>query len=254
MLSRALKMWFWLTYDHLGHVLLWNVACMLPMLLLTASAFGGSGIWALGCFALAYGIVLPASLAALGHTARVLLEQKEAPLRTLIDGLRAFAIPGALLGLLGTALCGGAFFGAWYYAFRFAQPNGLLGYALSAFCLWWGVLCATVLNLALPALAQKRAGAREALRLGIVLTLDNPAYVAVIFLYTVLLAAFALAPPVFLCFSVAPIAFLQATAYEMLARKYAAPLVDGKRVLTFDDDADDYLNRGARDLLFPWKF
>ena len=253
MLSRALKMWFWLTYDHLGLALVWNVVCMLPVLLLSASAFSGSGAWALGCFILAYALILPASLAAIGHAARVLLDEKEAPLRALLQGLRLFAIPGAVLGVIGVLLCGGSLFGAWYYAFRFAQPAGLVGYALSAFCLWWGVLCAAILNLALPALVQKRAGIREAIRLGMVLTLDNPGYTAVIFLQSLGLAAFALAPPVFLCFSVVPIAFLQATAYEMLSRKYAAPLVDGKRVLVFDDEADDYLNRGLRDLLFPWK-
>lgn len=254
MLSRALKMWFWLTYDHLGRVLVWNTACMLPVLLLTASAFSGSAIWALTCFIVAYAIVLPASLAALGQVARVLLEEKDAPLSTIVAGLRAHALQGALLGLLGLVLCGGSLFGAWYYAFRFAAPGNLLGYGLAAFCLWWAILCAAVLNLALPALAQKRAGLREALRLGLVLTLDNPVYAAVIFLQVLGLALFALAPPVFLCFSAVPIAFLQSTAYEMLSRKYAAPLVDGKRLLIFDDAADDYLNRSLRDLLFPWKF
>lgn len=253
MLPRALKMWFWLTYDHLGLVLVWNVACMLPLLLLTASAFSGGPLrLGLGLL-LAYGVLLPACLAALGHAARVLLEKKEAPLRALLDGLRAYALPGATLGILGTVLCGGTLFGAWYYAFRLAPAAGMVGYALSAFCLWCSFACALVLTVALPALAQKRGGVREALRLGVVLTLDNPWYVAVVFLQSLGLLLFALAPPVYLCFSVVPIAFLQATAYEMLARKYAAPVLDGKRVLVFDDEADDYLNRGLRDLFFPWK-
>jgi len=41
---------------------------------------------------------------------------------------------------------------------------------------------------------------------------------------------------------------LSSCAYEMLHRKYAA----GEAAPRKDED-DDYLNRGFRDFLFPWK-
>ena len=253
MLYRALKMWFWVTYDHLGRLLLLNFLCALPIVGLLGLGFTFPGPLGLAFFFVALFVATPAALAALGHFARTLIDQKEAPLRVFFAGARLFGPGGALLGAFcGAVVCISAV-GVYYYLAVIATPTPFYAYPLAAVCTWVGTLAAAVLLFALPALSQRRAGVLAALRTGLLLAADNPIYCAAIALHLAALAACALAPPVLLVFSVAPIAVLQATAYEMLARKYAAPLVDGKRQLTFNDADDDYLNRGLRDFFFPWK-
>jgi hypothetical protein len=57
-----------------------------------------------------------------------------------------------------------------------------------------------------------------------------------------------MAPLFFLGYGVVLMAIVS-SAYELLARTYAAR--DGAPPV--DDAHDDYLNRGFRDLIFPWK-
>lgn len=253
MLHRALKMWFWVTYDHLGKLVLLNLACMLPVALLTGLALAlPRASAALVCF-LTYAVLVPACLAAFGHVARQLIEKREATLADFLTGLRQFGLQGAALGaLLGAAILL-SLGGAWYYLIVMASPTPLYAYPLAAICLWCGALAGAVAAFALPALSQKRAGLAAALRTGLLLTADNPLYAAAITLNLLGLAVFSSVPPVFLLCSLAPMATLQAAAYEMLARKYAAPIVDGKRTIDFHDETDDLLNRGLKDFFFPWK-
>lgn len=253
MLHRALKMWFWVTYDHLGRVLLLNVLCMVPVLALIGLAASLGGLRGLLIVFTALFLLPCMCLAALGHVARGLIEQHEAPVALFLDGLRRFALPGLLLGLLFGAVMAVGLGGAYYYLFVLARPAPGYAYPLAAVCLWGAACAGAALNLALPALAQKRAGTLAAARTGVLLLADNPVYALGVALHAVALIALGLAPPAFLAFSIVPLAVLQGAAYEMLARKYAAPLVDGKRRIVFSDAEDDYLNRGLRDFFFPWK-
>lgn len=253
MLYRALKMWFWVTYDHLGKLVLLNIACMLPVAVLLGLAFTLGGLAGIVIAYLVVVVACPALLSALGHVSRVLVEKHEAPLSEFIAGVKQFGVQGALVGLAIGSAASLSLAGAYYYLIVIGPPTPLYGYPLAAICLWCGALAVAVGTFALPAIAQKRAGAAAALRTGLLLVADNPIYAFAVTLNLVGLATLALIPPAFLLFSMAPIATLQATAYEMLARKYAAPMVNGNGQLTFDDDADDYLNRGLRDFFFPWK-
>lgn len=253
MLHRAVKMWFWVTYDHLGKLLLLNAALMLPCALLTGMALVLPPMPALLLLALLYAAAVPGGLAALGHTARALIETHEADLRTMAEGFRRYFLPGALVGLLLNAAIAASLAGAWYYLTVLARPTPLYAYALAALCLWCGAMAAAVQFHTLAALAQQRAGLRAALRTGLLLTADNPLTTAALLLNFLGLAALATLPPAYVCFSIAPMAMLQAAAYEILSRYYAAPIVDGRRTPNFRDGEDDYLNRGFRDFLFPWK-
>jgi len=253
MLYRALKMWFWLTYDHLGRLLIFNFVCALPIALLLGLGMTLSGPLGLLLTFLAFAVAAPAAIAALGSVARELLERNEAPYPILLDGLRRFGPSGALVGTIGGVVVITSGVGVYFYLAVVAQPTPWYAYALAGVCAWVGTFATLVLAFALVAIPQKRAGARSAVTTGALLVANNPIFCFVVALHLAGLATCAMAMPVFLLFSVAPMATLLTTAYEMLARKYAAPIVNGKHVIDFKDDEDDYLNRGLRDFFFPWK-
>lgn len=252
MIHRALKMAFWVTYDHLGRLTLWNALGMGLVVAWGALSASLPGYWGLGMLFGLFALVLPAFLAVLGHVGRTLIEEREAGVRTLIDGVR-FALPGALVGLFFSALIALALLGVYYYLLVMARPTPLQGYVLAAVCLWAAVFFAGAYFFALPAVAQRRAGALAAVKTGFLLTIDNPLFTAIVLLHGAAILMLALLPPVLLLFSLAPLAMLQASAYEILSRKYAAPVVEGKRVIDYRDAEDDLLNRGLRDFFFPWK-
>jgi hypothetical protein len=114
-------------------------------------------------------------------------------------------------------------------------------------------------------MVHRNLGPAGAIRLAAALVLDNPLFFAGMAAHSALIAAAAVLVPVLLaCFALAPLVVLQCAAYEMLSRRYAAveaaraggglaPGRHGPVRVDFDDANDDYLNRGFRDLIFPWK-
>lgn len=253
MLYRALKMWFWVTYDHLGRLVLLNFLCALPVALLLGLGVTVQGPIAILCVFCALAIAAPAAIAALGAVARALIEKQEAPMQVFLEGLRRFGPGGAIVGAAGGFVAVISLVGVYFYLVVCGQPAPWYAYPLAALCAWVGTSASLITVFALAALPQKRAGVRAAIGTAALLVASNPLYCAVIGLHLAGLAACALMLPVLLLFSLAPMATLLATAYEMLCRKYAAPIVDGRHQLTFNDDEDDYLNRGLRDFFFPWK-
>ena len=253
MLYRALKMWFWVTYDHLGRLLILNFACALPIAMLLGLGMTLPGPLGHVLTFVAFAIAMPGALAALGAVARALVEHHEAPFSLFFDALWRYGTRGAMLGAAAGVVVLVSLVGIYYYLVVVASPAPWYVYPLAAVCAWVGAFTGVASAFALAALSQKRAGILAAIRTGVLLVADNPVFCVVITLHLAGIAVCALSMPLFLLFSLAPMATLLAAAYEMLARKYAAPIVDGKRQLTFDDDADDYLNRGMRDFFFPWK-
>jgi hypothetical protein len=265
MLSRALKMAFWVAYDHLGKLILANLVsfalCAAPLIAAMAAAphlsdraFPGVLIAACAasftaCFACA---------SALAWMVRGLIETRDGAVGAFFTGLRRFGLRGAALGLcyLFAAAC--LLSSVWFYASRVGAEYPVVGYGLSAVAFWAAVLLMLTVPAAVPAMVHRRLGPFGAVRLAALLVAGNPLFFAGVAAYSALIAGVAAAVPVLLaCFGLAPVVVLHCAAYEMLARKYAA--VEAARAsggpvqVDFDDANDDYLNRGFRDLLFPWK-
>lgn len=286
MLARALKMALWVCYDHLGKLVLANLICAAAVLTpgflsMAAFAAGGALIPLLAGFALA-GITLfvsiPLSLAGLAHFAKVLVDERDASLRDFALGVRRFGRRAVALGFLyGAAVCCFAT-SAWFYSELMKTTLPWLGFALSAVALWCLAFLAFMSVLTPPALVQKDGGVVQTARLAAVLALDNPVFALglAVQLVALLLLSVLMAPlAVFLSGAAAVV--LLTTAYEQLARKYALaelrkaathvpeeglPLegfgpgirvISRRGKLEVDDREDDYLNRGLRDFLFPWK-
>lgn len=258
MLSRSLRMAFWMYYDHLGTFLFLNVLLALPLALpvwLGAVALVSGdpvlrGVVGLPLLLLTAGVLWPLGLVGTLAFARQLIDERSANLSDFFLGVRRYGLAAVAVGLFYVVASMGLLFAGWFYAARVGATLPWLGYVLSAAAGWVLVLLWLSAPWAMTALVFRRAGARKALRLGVSLVLGHPGMGVAVGLGTGVLLVTALAPPGFLLFSVAPVAVWWAAAYELLARRYA---VAGGQPLVWTDANDDYLNRGWSDLLFPWK-
>lgn len=268
MLLRTLKMAFWISYDHLGKLVAANLISMVAALPLVMAVYGGLALndpaAALAVAApaglLLFGLVLPVAGAGMAAMVKECIDTRDGTLRTFFTGLRQYGLKAAALGVAYTAVVCCLLVSAWFYTARFGGHWPLLGYTLGALAVWCLALVLLSILLVAPALVQKNAGLWETAKLCVLLVLANPLFCLCLAIYCLFWTGLSLAPPVLLLFSLAPVVVLVSSAYELLARKYAAlethmapPENGGLVKIDFREEEDDYLNRGFRDFLFPWK-
>jgi len=259
---------FWVTYDHLGKLLLLNFLCALvlvmPLGMASAALATGDALLMLPVVLplalLAFCVALPVACAGMAHFMKILIEKRDANLSDFFWGVRRYALRAVGVATVFLAALACLITSAWFYAAQLGATLPWLGYALSALALWCLIFAGMASLLVMPALVQKNAGVFATWKLCMLLVLDNPFFCIGLTLYMALFSAFCLLPPIFICFSIAPMMALSASAYEMLSRKYAAVaaahasgVATGAANFNFRDEEDDYLNRGIRDFLFPWK-
>ena len=260
MLGRSLKMAFWIFHDHLGVLLatnlIWAVAVAVPIGLALPPLFSGDSELALvigiPAFYLSVFLFSPVLGAGIAHTIKTAIDTRDAGIGDFFSGVRRFGARAAALGCC-YAIASAAFAtSAWFYAAKLQSTAPWLGYAISALAAWCLAVLALTSLFALPALVQRKAGAWTTLRLSLLLVLANPGLSLGIAFQTLMISvvAIVLLPLVFAGYGAALLC-ITSSAYELLARKYAAS--DGKSGAPPDDTNDDYLNRGFRDLFFPWK-
>lgn len=276
MLSRALRMAFWVVYDHLGKLMLangmWALSFLVPgFFCLAAFEAGDPGVmmWVgLPLFVLTVGVVLPVMTAGMAHMTKHLVDSKDGSVGDFFAGIRMYWRRAAGIGviLLLSVVCLGV--SVWFYAAKLQHTAPLLGYAASALAFWVLLFVLLTSILVMPALVQKKAGIFATLKLSAMLVLANPLFCAGLAVQFVAVLLFSMIPIVLVLFTGATAMAMATSAYEMLARKYAAiqaertgeppesgpiHVISKGGVLVFDDAQDDYLNRGLRDALFPWK-
>jgi hypothetical protein len=262
MLSRVLKMSFWVSYDHLGKLLVANICCALfsaVPLVLGASLLLHSAArpaQAAGALLLLAGILFtPALFAGLLHFVKICIDTGDAGLTEFFAGVRLYLGRAVALGMA-YALLGGMFTAsAWFYPTRLQETAPLVGYFMGIFsCLALAVLALSALYVG-PALVNRPTGPAGALQLAVTLVLDKPFYTLALAVAAGGVAVLAVAPP-WLAFSAyAAMAVLLASAYEILAQHYGARAAKaaGDTTNPHGTPAADYLNRGWSDLLHPWK-
>jgi hypothetical protein len=276
MLNRAIKMAFWVLYDHLGKLLVANLVWALSVgipAFAAATAFmtrDTSIIIVVGVpsIVLAFGVILPIMSAGLAHMAKILIETRDGALGDFFEGIRLYWRRALPIGLLYLLACVCLPVSIWFYATRLKDTAPWLGYAISGIAVWCLLFVALTSLLVMPALVQKKEGVRATLKITALLVLDNPFFSFGLALQFIILATMSLIPLLLVGISGSAAVVLSSSAYEMLARKYQAILVakgdapaperpghvmfrNGR--LEFDDERDDYLNRGFRDFIFPWK-
>lgn len=266
MLGRTLKMAFWVTYDHVGKLILanivWFLAVAVPGMVAWAAFVAGDASMRLlvalpfGVFAL--GVALPAASAGLAHMVKVLIDTRDGALGDMFRGIRAYGLRASGMGCLFLFALSSLTSSAWFYASRLRDSLPWLGYGLSALAVWALVAALLAGMYMMPALVQKKAGVLATMKLAGLLVLANPLFSVGLAIQLVALTAVALVlSPVLPLLYGAVATVLVSSAYEMLARKYAAAeaIVKGAAPdsVAAKDEQDDYLNRGVRDFLFPWK-
>ncbi len=265
MVTRTLKIAFGVYYDHLGKLLLANMFCMLmlvPILMLLYAACA-SGAWAFaGMLVLLLFLgVLPILNVGMAAMVKECIELQDSTLRTFSNGMRRHATQAVLLSCEYMAVLFCLSLSVWFYAMRVPQSLLWLGYALSSVA-FWGVIGAVLAAfLGGPALVFKEERPWAIFRLSILLLLDNPFFCMKLAIVLLILLVLSLFPPFALFFALPAYVVLRCSAYEMLSRKYAyieTQIAQGvaapnRRLPVEYDEQDDYLNRGLRDYLFPWK-
>ena len=269
MLLRTLKMSFWVVYDHLGKLLIVNIlsACCVLLPLLYALRVYADGnlqktvLISLPITAITLVCTVPVVQVGLLWMLKEIIEKRDSSLKTYFVGIRLFGIRAACLGFVYVMSTICLLTSVWFYGVRLGDRSPFIGYSLSAIAGWVWLFLLLSAMMVLPSLVNKNASIGGSMKIAAVLLIDNPLFMTGLAAHALILLAFCIAPPVFLLFSFAPLAALQGSAYEMLSRKYAAiqehaaktGKIDKSIVIDFGDGNDEYLCRGFRDLLFPWK-
>ncbi len=261
---------FWVIYDHIGKLmlanLLWSMIVMVPLSLGGAVFWGRDpGLWALvGAPALliAVGVALPVATAGLAHMIKELIDTRDGAVRTMLAGMRQYGIRAMAIGLIYVAGVTALATSVWFYARAFEGAWAWMGYVLSGLALWCLLFAALMALMVFPTLVQKRGSVGETIRLTALIVAGNPLLILGVGVQVACLAILSvIAAPMLFLFLGAWSMVLASTAFELLARKYASAAMSANASLgaertakPFPDDAeDDYLNRGIRDFLFPWK-
>ncbi len=267
MLTRALKMTFWIAYDHMGKLIVVNFLCAVVLafpLYLTGAAIltlDAHGLFRVAAplLVLVLGGLLPVLGAGIAHMLKEVIDTRDGAVATFFAGVRRFWRRALRLGLAYSAAFGCLAASVWFYPVRLGQRWPLVGYSLGAIAVWVLVLLLLSAMYALPALVQRQAGVFATMKLSLLLVIDNPLATLGIAAHLAMVATFALVPPVFFFIAISLPLVLVSSMYELFARKYAAqdahrgPGRLPVRAIDFGDSQDDYLNRGFRDFLFPWK-
>ena len=276
MLNRTLKMAFWVLYDHLGKLILANVVWALAILapgVVGATAFmtGDPGLMlVVGAPMIVFvaAVVAPVMTVGLAYMAKGLIDTRDGSFLDLFRGVKLYwrRAVGVGFAYLLAAVCLPV--SVWFYATKLRETAPWLGYAISALALWCILFVGFMAMIVLPALVQKKDGVLGTLKLTALLVLDNPLFCVGLAIQFLVVAGISVIPPVFVFLSGAMAVVLASSAYEMLARKYALAqmnqegdaatdrpinVISKDGVFVYDDSKDDYLNRGFRDFLFPWK-
>lgn len=265
-------------YDHIGTLILANLVAMAivlpPGLLVVGAVLSGEPavglVVGLPAATVAMAIAMPLALTGLAALAKELIETQEGSVRSMFSGMRQFGFRAVGLGCVGwgASLCLAT--SAWFYGSRAVPVISWLGYAIGAAALWALVFVALTSMFLAPALVQKKQGMRGTIRLAALLVIDKPLYALGLAIQLAALSILWVLPPVALLIHLATVAVLVSAGYEQLARLYALKAyaqsgVRDERALrhlavvsrngryVVDESQDDYLNRGLRDALFPWK-
>jgi uncharacterized membrane protein YesL len=267
MLGRTLKMAFWVAYDHIGKLILanilWFLAFAVPGSVGLTGLTAGDGfirvLVGIPLTLLSAGVILPVMTAGLAHMVKVLIDRRDGALSDMFRGIGLYWKQATGAGILYLFVVVSFATSAWFYATRLRDSLPWLGYGISAVAAWAFLFALLAGLLLMPALVQKKSGALGSLKLAALLVLANPLFAIGLGIqfaaWTLLsLVVAPLAPLLYGSLAVV----LVSSAYEMLARKYAAAEAGPddrpqKGGWPPKDEEDDYLNRGFRDAIFPWK-
>ena len=244
---------FWVLYDYAGYLIVLNMLSLAavfgPPWLLFKLTGGSAPVAAL--LATLLGALAVAGQATLFAA---LLNGEEFSFRRVISGVVAHGPRVVGLAALCAMAFSGALLAAWFYANRLPPARPTVGLLLSGLCLSGAVALLMSCVYVLPALVNQRGTALRALRTSFVLAGRHPVLTPGLLVLMLAQGLLLATPPGMLLLSTMPLVALACCAYELLARHHAANegAAPGEAGPTPDEE-DIFLNRGFKDILFPWK-
>lgn len=185
MLARAMKMAFWVTYDHLGKLIVASLLWALPVgvclffsvtALLTRDPLIALTI-GLPASVIGLGVALPVLTAGLCHMAKILIDTRDGSVSDMFRGIYLYWRAALALGLLYLIAATCLATSVWFYASKLRDTAPWLGYAISGLSLWGLIFVVLTGILVIPTLVQKRDGVWGTVRLTALIVLDNPLFV-----------------------------------------------------------------------------
>ncbi len=252
-LWRVQKMAFWVLYDYAGYLIVLNVLSLAavfgpPWLLFTMT---GGNAPAAALLAVLLGVMAVAGQATL---IAALLDGEEFSFRRVISGVVAHGPRALGLAALFALALFVAMLAAWFYANQVVPARPTVGLLLSGLCMSGAVALLLSSLYALPALVNQRGTALRALRTSFVLAGRHPVLTPGLLVLMLAEGLLLATPPGMLLLSTMPLVALACCAYELLARHHAANEGDAPgEARPMPDEEDIFLNRGFKDILFPWK-
>ena len=261
-MGRVLRDSFWISYDHLGKLVVANViwfSLSFGTIILAASIAQYLGPSArVRSLILASGlavslVTVPSASAGILHFTSLLVLRKNAEIGDVFRGIRRYFGKFVLLSLLGIVVWIVLAANVVFYWKVIGPRNFWIAALLGGITIWMFVFYNVMLVYFSPLLVQGNTGVLGTFRLAALLTLDN---VRLSFgLYVSLLAVVLLS-----CFTGVGIIFLAAglsgvivnVGYGQLVRRYEQEERE-KAGLEPLDESEDYANRGLRDILRPWE-
>jgi len=221
LLARSFKRFFWLTYDHLGLMLLANL------------------LW----LALSIGVVtMPAATAGLVALARRVAAGEDASARDLLRGFREHFVPALKVGLFDLAVLLVLWVNIDFYSHLSGRAQ-IPGFALAAVLVWAAAFWVLMHIHIYAVLVDGERHLRPIVRNAALLTLDNPTFTIGAALQSFMLIMLSILTGVGVIGIMSSLlSLLHATGHRELLRKYR----DG-----IPEDAPE--NRTWRHLWRPWE-
>ncbi len=261
-MAKVLRDSFWISYDHLGKLVvanvLWFCSSFGPIIIaasvaqhLDAGARARTLILTAGvAFSL---LTLPNASAGMLHFTSLLVLKHDAQIKDVFRGIRRYFVQATLFSLLALIVWVVLAANIVFYWTVVGPKNFWLAAVLGGITIWIFAFYNLMLVYVLPLLVQRHSGVLETFKLAALLTLDNVRMSFGLYLSLVTIVLLS-------CFTLVGIIFIPAgvggvvlnTGYKQLVRRYEQKERERAGLEPLEEE-DEYAGRGLRDILKPWE-
>jgi len=261
-MSKVLRDSFWISYDHLGKLVVANVLWFFlsfgPIILgasiaqhVDPEARARTLVLSI-CVALSI-LTLPSASGGILHFTSLLVLKHDARISDIFRGIRRYFVQSTLCSLVAVIVWGVLGANIVFYWRVIGPRNFWLAAILGGITMWIFAFYNVMLVYVPPLLVQRHGGVLGTFKLAAVLTLDNVRmsfglYVSVMAI--VLLSCFTLVGVIFLPAGVSGVVLN--TGYKQLVRRYEQKERELAGLEPLEEE-DEYSGRGLRDILKPWE-
>ncbi len=261
-MGRVLRDSFWISYDHLGKLVMANAIWFLlsfgAIILATSIArYAGwsqqarSLILASG-FAVSL-VTVPSVSAGMIHLTSLIVQNKDAEIKDLFQGMRRHFGRSVALGLVSLVVWAMLAGNIIFYARVIGPRNFWLGVTLGGVAIWMFAFYNVMLVYFAPLIVHRTAGPLGTFKIAALLTLDNLRLSSGLYISVWVIVLLACLTGVGIIFLMAGLSgVLLNVGYGELARRYERKHRE-KAGLEPLEEEDEYAGRGLRDILKPWE-